>query len=65
MWPQEHVGCVPEYEGEGAEEPEEEGCAGGVGPAAFAGGARGATAAGESFGGGEVRGWEGGGVVAR
>ena len=31
-------------------------------PTAFAGGAGGAR---EGFGGGEVRGWEGGGVVAR
>ncbi len=59
---EQDVGCIPEYGGQGGEEPEEGYGGGGVGPAAFAVGARGA---GEGFRGGEIGRGKGGGVVAR
>ena len=59
---QQDVGSVPKDGGEGGEEPEEGDGGWGVSPAAFAGGARGAS---EGFGGGGEVGWgKGGGVVA-
>lgn len=61
MRAQQDVSCVPEYEGEGCDEPEQGDGGWGVRPAAFA---RGAWGAGEGFCGGEVRWREGGGVVA-